>query len=75
MKIEIEIKLKNDKLAMFDVLDYLTVFIDKDYVDDIEDVYNQIENYIWETFGKSLYNGVDFEIDDENQEIINELFN
>jgi hypothetical protein len=74
-KIDIEIALKNDKLAKFDISEALTVTIDTDYVDDTEDVYSSIEDYIWETYGVSLHYGEDFIIDDDNQEIINEIFN
>lgn len=74
MKTDIEIKLKNDKLAKFDISNFLTVAIDTDYIDDIEDAYCQIENYIWEKYGVSLHYGKDFEIDDYNQDNINALF-
>lgn len=74
-KIDIEITLKNNKLAKFDIGDTLTVTIDTDYVDDIEDVYCGIEDYIWETYGVSLHYGEDFDIDEDKQEIIDEIFN
>lgn len=74
-KIDIEITLKNDKLAKFDISEALTVTIDTDYICDISDVYCDIEDYIWETYGVSLHYGEDFIIDDDSQETINEIFN
>ena len=74
MKTDIEIELKNDKLAKFDISDFLTITIDDDYIDDVEEAYCQIENYIWEKYGVSLHYGEDFVIDDDNLDIINELF-
>ena len=74
-KIDIEITIKNDKLAKFDISDTLTVTIDTDYICDFLDVISDIEDYIWETYGVSLHFGKDFNIDDENKEIIGEIFN
>lgn len=73
-KYDVEIVLKNDKLAKFDIIENLTVTLDNDYIDDFDDACAEVENQIWTTYGVSLHYGEDFEITDEGQETINEMF-
>jgi hypothetical protein len=76
MKLDIEVTLKNDKLAKFDIFETLTVSIDKDYIDDIEDVYCQISDFIWENYGEVMNVNEDFELSDDVIDTINdEVFN
>jgi hypothetical protein len=76
MKLDIEVTLKNDKLAKFDISETLTVSIDKDYIDDIEDVYCQISDFIWENYGVVMNVNDDFELSDDVIDTINdEVFN
>lgn len=76
MKLDIGVTLKNDKLAKFDISETLTVSIDKDYIDDIEDVYCQISDFIWENYGVVMNVNDDFELSDDVIDTINdEVFN
>ena len=63
MKIDVEITLKTDKLSEFSFNENSTmnVAVDKDYCEDYDDVLAAIEEFIWNTYGKSLHFGVDFE--------------
>lgn len=74
-KYDVEIVLKNDKLAKFGIIENLTVTLDNDYIDDFEDACDEIENHIWTTYGVSLHYGEDFEITYEGLETISEMFN
>jgi hypothetical protein len=76
MKLDIEVTLKNDKLAKFDISETLTVSIDKDYIDDVEDVCSQISDFIWENYGEVMNVNEDFELSDDVIDTINdEVFN
>ena len=76
MKLDIEVTLKNDKLAKFDISETVTVSIDKDYIDDIEDVYCQISDFIWKNYGEVMNVNEDFELSDAVIDTINdEVFN
>ncbi len=76
MKIDIEVTLKNDKLVKFDISETLTVSIDKDYIDNIEDVYCQISDFIWENYGEVMTVNEDFELSDDVIDTVNDdVFN
>lgn len=75
MKYDIEITLRTDILKEFNVSDKLTVSIDKDYCADYDDVIQNVENTIWEKYGKSLHFGRDFDFDEENDIKICDMFN
>ena len=76
MKLDIEVTLKTDKLTKFDISETLTVSIDKDYINDIEDVYCQISDFIWENYGVVMNVNKDFELSDDVIDMLNdEVFN
>lgn len=77
MKIDVEIKLKTDKLAEFSFNENSTmsVTVDQDYCEDYDDVLAAVEEFIWNTYGKSLHFGVDFEPTEEGDYTICDAFN
>ena len=74
MEINIELVLKNDKLKKFDIKDKLSLIINKDCFDNVEEVYDYIIDHIYEQYGITLHFGEDFDIDEYSQEILNQIY-
>ena len=77
MKIDVEITIKTDKLAEFSFNENstMTVTVDQDYCEDYDEVLAAIEEFIWNTYGKSLHFGVDFEPTEAGDYAICDAFN
>jgi hypothetical protein len=77
MKIDVEITLKTDKLSEFSFNENstMTVAVDQDYCEDYDEVLAAVEEFIWNTYGKSLHFGVDFEPTEAGDYAICDAFN
>ena len=63
MKIDAKVTLKKDITGIVAAGKTINVPVDMDYIEDYDDVVQAVESELYERYGVSMFNGVDFVIE------------
>lgn len=63
MKIDARVKILNPKSECLAAGEVITIPVDEDYCSDFDDVIQDIETTLWDKYGVSMANTIDFEIE------------